>query len=185
MCASAAARVALLSVYALAMTSEQMGETGDWFELTPAMMAELVQQMGDEPAPKSGTNLYFWVKFLMHGAGQVTCPICLTLIDLSYKFPHPASAELDHVLPSARGGLHTVSNLQLAHRYCNSSKNDDRAIGYPSPEQAAFFLARRIRESDEPGWVPPPLGPNDPRSGPTIGQLRAAFERDFPNYKRS
>jgi hypothetical protein len=164
------------------MAIEQTDETGYMFKLTPAMMAELVAQMADEQAPRSGTNRYFWVKFLMHGAGQTTCPICLTPIDLSYKFPHPASAELDHILPSARGGSHTVGNLQLAHRYCNGSKNDERAIGYPSPEQAAFYLAWRVHEIDEPGWAPPPLGPDDPRSGPTLEQSRAAFARDFPHY---
>ena len=163
------------------MTSEHEG--GAWREVTPAMMSELVAQMGDEAAPRSGTNFSSWVKFLMHGAGQTTCAICLTPMNLNYKFPHPASVELDHIIPFARGGPHTVSNLHLAHKYCNSSKNDNRAIGYPSPEQAAFFLARRIRETDEPGWIPPPLGPDDPLQGPTIGQLRAAFQRDFPDYR--
>jgi hypothetical protein len=151
-------------------------------ELTPEMMAQLVADMAEEPAPKSGTALSSWVKFLMHGAGQTTCPICLTPLDLKNRFPHPASADLDHILPSARGGPNTIGNLQLAHRCCNGSKCDDRAIGYPSPEQASFSLARRVREIEEPGWVPPPYGPGDPLPGPTIAQLRAAFKRDFPNY---
>ncbi len=151
-------------------------------ELTPEMMAQLVADMAGEPAPRSGTALSTWVKFLMHGAGQTTCPICLTPLDLRNRFPHPASAELDHILPSARGGPDTIGNLRLAHKYCNGSKCDDRAIGYPSPEQASFFLARRVRETEESGWVPPPCGPGDPRDGPTIAQMRAAFERDFPIY---
>ncbi|QNE48716.1 HNH endonuclease (plasmid) [Glaciihabitans sp. INWT7] len=154
-------------------------------ELTAAMMAELVTEMADDPAPRSGTEAYEWVKFLLHGAGQTTCPICLTEIDLARKFPHPASVELDHILPSARGGRHTVGNLQLAHKYCNGSKCDERAIGYPSVEQAAFFLGRRTREVDEPGWMAPALGPADPASGPTIAQLRAAFKRDFPDFQPS
>jgi 5-methylcytosine-specific restriction endonuclease McrA len=31
---------------------------------------------------------------------------------------------LDHILPLARGGAHDHSNLQLAHRICNSRKSD-------------------------------------------------------------
>lgn len=31
-------------------------------------------------------------------------------------------AEIDHIIPVARGGTHDLSNLQLAHRSCNRSK---------------------------------------------------------------
>ena len=48
---------------------------------------------------------------------QMICGICfqpITETDLSY----------DHILPLAKGGSHTEANLQLAHRRCNSRKND-------------------------------------------------------------
>ena len=31
---------------------------------------------------------------------------------------------IDHILPISRGGVHTWDNVQLAHRYCNSLKQD-------------------------------------------------------------
>lgn len=39
--------------------------------------------------------------------------------------PHPvawADASVDHILPLARGGLHSYANVQLAHRLCNARK---------------------------------------------------------------
>lgn len=32
---------------------------------------------------------------------------------------------IDHVIPIARGGVHEWDNVKLAHRYCNSIKNDN------------------------------------------------------------
>lgn len=31
---------------------------------------------------------------------------------------------MDHIIPLARGGLHTEDNLQLAHYLCNVLKRD-------------------------------------------------------------
>jgi 5-methylcytosine-specific restriction endonuclease McrA len=35
---------------------------------------------------------------------------------------HPLYPNIDHIIPIARGGLHTASNLQTTHRGCNTSK---------------------------------------------------------------
>ena len=32
---------------------------------------------------------------------------------------------LDHIIPVSKGGTHTWDNVQLAHHYCNSIKNDN------------------------------------------------------------
>ena len=31
---------------------------------------------------------------------------------------------IDHIIPLAKGGTHTWDNIQLAHRHCNTIKND-------------------------------------------------------------
>lgn len=33
---------------------------------------------------------------------------------------------IDHIVPVSKGGTHTWDNVQLAHRYCNTIKNDER-----------------------------------------------------------
>ena len=32
---------------------------------------------------------------------------------------------IDHIIPVSKGGTHTWDNVQLAHHYCNSIKNDN------------------------------------------------------------
>lgn len=52
------------------------------------------------------------------------CRLCNKDVDPALLVPHPLAATLDHVLPLARGGEHTMSNAQLAHFLCNSTKRD-------------------------------------------------------------
>lgn len=37
---------------------------------------------------------------------------------------HPDSPTIDHIIPTSLGGTHTKNNVQLAHRRCNSIKNN-------------------------------------------------------------
>lgn len=50
------------------------------------------------------------------------CGICGKKVDPSLKSPHPMSVSLDHIVPIACGGPHTMGNVQCAHRSCNSRK---------------------------------------------------------------
>jgi len=50
------------------------------------------------------------------------CGLCGGSIDQAAQHPDPLSASLDHVLPLARGGSHTYSNVQAAHLRCNVAK---------------------------------------------------------------
>jgi len=34
-------------------------------------------------------------------------------------------ATIDHIIPLSKGGLHMMSNCQLAHRRCNSYKGNE------------------------------------------------------------
>lgn len=56
---------------------------------------------------------------------QTVCGICGKPVDFSYKYPHPLSPTVDHIIPVSKGGHPSdLSNLQLAHRCCNREKSD-------------------------------------------------------------
>lgn len=58
-------------------------------------------------------------------ASQNTCGICGKPVEFSYKYPHPLSAVVDHIIPLDKGGHPSdLSNLQLAHRWCNRQKSN-------------------------------------------------------------
>lgn len=52
------------------------------------------------------------------------CGICGGDIDQTLPQYHPMAWELDHIVPVARGGEHTLDNLQPSHRRCNRAKSD-------------------------------------------------------------
>lgn len=58
-------------------------------------------------------------------ATQTHCGICGGLVDFSFKYPHPLSPCVDHIIPIAKGGHPSdLANLQLAHWCCNRQKSD-------------------------------------------------------------
>lgn len=58
-------------------------------------------------------------------ATQTICGICGKPVDFSFKYPHPLSPCIDHIIPIAKGGHPSdLSNLQLAHWVCNRQKSD-------------------------------------------------------------
>lgn len=58
-------------------------------------------------------------------ATQEICGICGKPVDFGFKFPHPMSPCIDHIIPVAKGGHPSdISNLQLAHMCCNRQKSD-------------------------------------------------------------
>lgn len=54
---------------------------------------------------------------------QGICALCED--QMSLKVGDPSMATLDHVIPTSRGGLDTVKNLQLACLSCNQAKGSD------------------------------------------------------------
>lgn len=50
------------------------------------------------------------------------CKLCGEPVDMSIEWPDPRSRSIDHIIPVSLGGGHELDNLQLAHLYCNQSK---------------------------------------------------------------
>lgn len=70
-------------------------------------------------------------------AQQKICGICGQEVDFSYKFPHPLSPCVDHIIPVAKGGHPSdIDNLQLAHFKCNRAKSDTLATTVYKQEES-------------------------------------------------
>ena len=54
--------------------------------------------------------------------GRPPCALCGEPIDYSLPHGDPGEFTIDHIIPIARGGPDTLSNLQAAHRECNRRK---------------------------------------------------------------
>lgn len=73
-------------------------------------------------------------------ATQEICGICGKPVDKSIKDArNPLCATVDHIVPISKGGHPSdISNLQLAHRWCNRQKSDKM-----------LDLSKRFAEQDE------------------------------------
>ena len=56
-----------------------------------------------------------------------TCWLCHRAVPVDVPPSHPDRASMDHVIPRSQGGPHTIDNLRLAHRMCNSLRQDQPA----------------------------------------------------------
>ena len=78
-------------------------------------------------------------------ATQTVCGICGKPVDFSFKFPHPLSPAIDHIIPIAKGGHPSdISNLQLAHFTCNRQKSDKLIASKAASSSLPEVLSNRI-----------------------------------------
>jgi len=65
------------------------------------------------------------------------CHICGQAVDPGLKYPDPMSASLDHIIPLAAGieagGLHSRTNVAMAHLRCNIKKGPRVSPKEPPP----------------------------------------------------
>jgi len=54
------------------------------------------------------------------------CWICKRRIGKTFKYPHPRSASIDHLLPLSLGGDDTAFNKKAAHLRCNMARGNGR-----------------------------------------------------------
>lgn len=60
------------------------------------------------------------------------CWLCGEKVDPALQWPDRGFGTLDHVVPLKRGGMHSYSNVRLAHFKCNCSKGAREVVGATS-----------------------------------------------------
>jgi 5-methylcytosine-specific restriction endonuclease McrA len=95
----------------------------------------------DKTGPQRGSFESAKKKIL---ASQTVCGICGKPVDKSFKFPHPLSPCIDHIIPIAKGGHPSdLNNLQLAHLCCNRQKSD-KLVEKVSFDQSPDLISNRV-----------------------------------------
>jgi 5-methylcytosine-specific restriction endonuclease McrA len=61
------------------------------------------------------------------------CQLCHEPVDRTLHGWDRMAATLDHIVPLTLGGLHIYTNVQLAHRACNSAKSNHYSGQLPLP----------------------------------------------------
>ena len=80
-------------------------------------------------------------------ATQTVCGICGKPVDFSYRYPHPLSPTVDHIIPVSKGGHPSdLANLQLAHRCCNREKSDKLIDRKYTPSDDDALVSNQLLE---------------------------------------
>ncbi|QCB97130.1 HNH endonuclease [Arthrobacter sp. PAMC25564] len=95
----------------------------------------------------SRTGTSQWKKLrakVLHKAqaqGRTQCPYCGVTLNYQQGL-RPNSAEVDHIIPHARGGQDVEENAIACCRRCNQSKGNR-----PAPRTAVLMAAKPLRTS--------------------------------------
>lgn len=77
---------------------------------------------------KGGGRFYRVTRPQVYERDSWMCGLCNRTVDPQLTWPHPLSASIDHIVPVARGGDHSLENLQTAHLVCNLRKGTSGAL---------------------------------------------------------
>lgn len=66
------------------------------------------------------------VRKAVYARDGMVCQICFEPTDPTASPISDWYPSLDHIIPRSKGGGHTVDNLRVAHRWCNSVRSDER-----------------------------------------------------------
>lgn len=81
-------------------------------------------------------------------ATQTVCGICGKPVDMGFRYPHPLSPCIDHIVPIDKGGHPSdISNLQLAHMTCNRQKSDKLLKPHRKAEEGETLSNRILPQS--------------------------------------
>ncbi len=98
--------------------------TGRWVAAIPAERREDALKYGPSAVRLRGpwddqyTNVEIWRR------DRWVCQICKKRVAKTLRSPHPMSPSVDHLIPRSQGGQDLRVNVRLAHRGCNSSRNN-------------------------------------------------------------
>lgn len=92
-----------------------------WFKENPTKAAEY--QAARRARKLASPEIEAIDRMAIYERDAGICQLCGLPVDLSLPARHPMRFTLDHIIPLARGGPHTMANLQTAHGKCNSRKS--------------------------------------------------------------
>lgn len=81
-------------------------------------------------AAKAGVEAHHFEAAEIFERDSLTCWLCGGIATQDAPKNHPMRATLDHVIPLARGGVHSRENVRCAHLRCNLKKGV-RLVGEP------------------------------------------------------
>jgi len=82
------------------------------------------QDCNDKRRPISGlTHVGRAIRYKVFSRDNWICQICGQPTDRESTWPDPWYPTIDHIVPVAHGGDHTLGNLQCAHASCNCRKH--------------------------------------------------------------
>lgn len=94
------------------------------YHADPAFRARMVTATQNRRASKlglAGITSQANLVALLYARGRAMCGICGEEV---LQLDGPMRPSIDHIIPLAKGGVHALHNLQIAHYRCNLSKGD-------------------------------------------------------------
>ncbi len=106
-------------------TSEERQAQNDYLREWRRLNSDKVKDYGRVNRAKRKEAFVEHVPFeTIWNRDEGVCQLCEKPIDPKLKFPDWDCATLDHIIPISKGGAHEMTNVCLAHWFCNWKKRD-------------------------------------------------------------